>query len=436
MMKPVIIIGGGPAGIASASHLAEMGIETLLIERGKRLGGRAASFHYSRMGEETDYGEHVLMRCCTESIALLKLLGQEDSVSFQPRLRVPMVNEERKAVIASAPLPGILHLLPAVASYGFLRFPDRLRAMQAGLSLLVRDPGDAAFAGWLADHGQSERAITTLWKPVCVATLNTHADLASARMARVVFQRGFFRPHGADIGQFTRPLSMIFDAAIPFLEAHQGRVLCETPLRRIIVDDGGVRGVETADGEIIEARAVISAVPARDLAVLLPSSAASNPAFTRPLKLLLSPIVNIHLWFDRPIMDEPFIIGVDSPLQAVFDVSAAHKDTTKHHIVISQSAATAWVDMPVASIVDLVLSALRKLLPRARQAHLVDSLVVKNREATFVPSPSGDRLRPPSRSPIEGLFLAGDYTATGWPSTIEGAVRSGLNATNALLAGR
>lgn len=433
MMKPVIIIGGGPAGIASASTLAKSGVETVVIERSKRLGGRAASFFYSRMQEDVDYGEHVLMRCCTESIALLKLIKQEDSVSFQPRLRVPMVDETRSGAISSSALPGILHLLPTLLCYRFLPFRTRMRTMQTGLSLLLQYPEDVSFAKWLADHGQGETAIATLWNPICMATLNAHAGDVSARMAQVVFKRGFFRPHGADIGMFSRPLSKIFESAIPFLEARQGRVLLGVSARRIIIDDGHVRAVEMPDGELIEADAVISAVSLPDLLQLLPH-ARRDPFFESLFEISFSPIMNIHLWFDRPVMDERFIIGVDSPLQAMFDVSAAHGDTEKHHIVISQSAATPWIDMPIGSIVDEFLSALRKLLPRALEANLVDALVIKSRQATFIPSPGADALRPASTTPIKGLFLAGDYTATGWPATIEGAVRSGINVADALLA--
>ncbi|HDL85030.1 MAG TPA: FAD-dependent oxidoreductase [Candidatus Acetothermia bacterium] len=431
-MNPVVIIGGGPAGIASAAHLAERGVETVLIERSKHLGGRAASFFYSQMDEEVDYGQHVLMRCCTRSLDLLRLLGQEDAVSFQPSLHVPMRSETKRGKITSNPLPGALHLLPSLLAYRFLSLPARINAVRAGLSLLLQDPGDVSFGKWLSVHGQKERVIATLWDPICVATLNARARDASARMARLVFQRGFFRRHGADIGLFTRPLSQIFASAIPYIESHQGRVHLETPVNRIIVDRGRAHGVELASGEIIEAHAIISAVPPHDLTPLLPSQ-----QFLASLdRIAYAPIVNVHLWFDRSIMDEPFIIAIDSRIQAVFDVSTAHRERDKHHIVISQSAATDWIDMPVASIVDISLSELRKLLPRGQRADLIDSLVIKSRFATFVPSPGAGALRPATTTPIVGLFLAGDYTTTGWPSTIEGAVRSGFSAAISLLARR
>ena len=159
-----------------------------------------------------------------------------------------------------------------------------------------------------------------------------------------------------------------------------------------------------------------------------------DPFFARLMGLSYAPIVNVHLWLDKAIMREPFIIAVDSQIQAVFDVSAVHHDHEGHHIVISQSAAVNWIDMPVASIVDVSLSELRRLLPQAREANVICSLVIKSKEATFVPAPGANKLRPNSTTPIDGLFLAGDYTATGWPSTIEGAVRSGVSAADALVS--
>ncbi len=433
-MKPVIIIGGGPAGIASAVHLAKRGVETVLIERSARLGGRAASFLYTKMDEEIDYGQHVLMRCCTHSIDLLRLLGQGDSVSFQKSLRVPMRSETKRDEITSRPLPGPLHLLPSLLTYRFLSFEERMNAVKAGLSLLLRDPGDVPFGEWLSGHGQRGREIATLWDPISVATLNAHAGDASARAARVVFKRGFFKRHGADIGLFTRPLSRVFSSAASYLEGNRGRVLLDAPVSRIIVERGRASGVELRTGEVIEGYAVISAVSSPDLASILPPDVARDRAFSCLKGLNYAPIVNVHLWFDRSIMDEPFIIAVDSRIQAVFDVSATHRDTKRHHIVISQSAATDWIDAPPGGILDTSLSALKKILPQAREARLIDSLVIRSRLATFIPSPGVDELRPDPTTAIEGLFLAGDYTATGWPSTIEGAVRSGINAVEALLS--
>ena len=435
-MKPVVIIGGGVAGVASAVQLADNGIRTLLIERSKRLGGRASSFFYSGMGEEIDYGQHVLMRCCTDTLSLLKLLKQERAVSFQHRLNILMTDGKKESTITSFPLPGALHILPSLLNYSFLPMRARMRVLRAGLSLLLSDPGDIPFGEWLASHAQGKREIKTLWDPICVATLNAHASDVSAHTARIVFQRGFFAQHGAEIGLFTRPLSQIFSSAIPHLEARQGSALLGTAVKRIIIDDRRVLGVEVESGELVETDSVISAVPPADLTRLLPSNMARDPFFAPLVGINWAPIVNVHLWFDRDVMAEPFIIGVDSPLQAVFDVSGIHQDRSRHHIVISQSAAQDLVDEPVPSIVDRLLHELEKLLPEVRRATIIDSLVIKSRKATFVASPGTDSLRPASTTPIKGLFLAGDYTATGWPSTIEGGVRSGFNAAARLLERR
>ncbi len=428
-MKPVIVIGGGPAGIAAACALAERGRKTLLLERASRLGGRAASFDYITMDEEVDYGQHVLMRCCTASIDLLQQLGMETSVRFQKSLRVPIVCGTDRSVITSVPLPGPLHLLPSLIQYHPLSFRERVAVLRAGLSLLTQNPREEqTFADWLSSHGQTERAIARLWKPICVATLNERPHAVSARTARMIFKEGFFSPHGAEMGLFTLPLSRIFSAAIPFLRARGGEVRTDAPVRRILVKEGRVRGVELITGERIEANEVIAAIPLYDLLPLLPEMVISDPIFTRLEKIRFSPIVNLHLWFDRPVMEEPFLIAVDSPVQAIFDLTKLQGREGTTHIVLSQSAARDLIDTPITTIKERLFSTLSALLPKAQKARLLDDLLIKSPRATFVPASGSEVLRPGAQTPIAGLLLAGDYTATGWPSTIEGAIRSGRGA--------
>ena len=436
-MKPVIIIGGGPAGIAAACALAERGSKTLLLERASRLGGRAASFNYITMDEEVDYGQHVLMRCCTASIDLLQQLGMEMSVRFQKSLRVPIVcgtdrsvgTEVITSVIASVPLPGPLHLLPSLIQYRPLSFRERVAVLRAGLSLLTQNPGEEqTFADWLSSHGQTERAIARLWEPICIATLNERPHAVSARAARMIFKEGFFSAHGAEMGLFTLPLSRIFSAAIPFLRARGGEVKTDAPVRRILAEEGKAHGVELITGERIEANEVIAAIPPYDLLPLLPEAVISNPIFTRLEKIRFSPIVNLHLWFDRPVMEEPFLIVVDSPVQAIFDLTKIQGREGTTHIVLSQSAARDLIDIPITTIKERLFSTLSALLPKAHKARLLDDLLIKSPRATFVPAPGSEVLRPGAQTPIGGLLLAGDYTATGWPSTIEGAIRSGRGA--------
>jgi len=428
-MNPVIVIGGGPAGIAAACALAERGKKTLLLERTPRLGGRAASFDYITMDEEVDYGQHVLMRCCTASIDLLQQLGMEISVRFQKSLRVPIVCGTDRSVITSVPLPGPLHLLPSLIQYRLLSFRERGAVLRAGLSLLTQNPGEEqTFADWLSSHGQTERAIARLWEPICIATLNERPHAVSAHAAQMIFKEGFFSPHGAEIGLFTIPLSRIFSAAIPFLRVRGGEVRTDAPVRRILVEKGRAHGVELITGERIEANGVIAAIPPYDLLPLLPGAVISNPIFTRLKEIWFSPIVNLHLWFARPVMEEPLLIAIDSPVQAIFDLTKIQGREGITHIVLSQSAARDLIDIPITTIKEHLFSALSALLPKAHKARLLDDLLIKSPHATFVPAPGSEVLRPGAQTPIGGLLLAGDYTATGWPSTIEGAIRSGRRA--------
>jgi len=194
--------------------------------------------------------------------------------------------------------------------------------------------------------------------------------------------------------------------------------------------------VRLADGEVIEGDGVILAVSPNRVSSLVPADLRTDPSFAWLSRLRFSPIVNVHLWFDRAVMDEEFVIGVDSPVQAVFDVTRIQGGAGPRHIAISQSAASELMPLRDDEIVSRIVAALGALLPQVKRARLLDSLVVRHPHATFVPAPGTEALRPPSRTPISGLYLAGDYTSTGWPATIEGAVRSGRLAVQALLTDR
>jgi hydroxysqualene dehydroxylase len=433
-MKRVVVIGGGPAGIASSVLLSQKGMPPILVESAGHLGGRASSFFFSKMGEEIDYGKHVMMKCCTHSIDLLKLLGQKEAVLFQPRLDIKLSGEASNAQIRSYPLPGVLHIFPSLFFYSFLRLSERIQVMQAGLSLLLKDPGEMSFLQWLSYHKQSDTAINALWDPICIATLNAHVDDVGASQARFMFKESFFRPHGADIGFFVKPLSRIFASAIPFIEERHGEVLLGLAAQRILNDKGRILGVELSNGDVIDSTAVIVAVSYPELRRLLTRSALEYMFPAGLSQVQSSPIVDVHLWFDRRVMENLLVIGVGSMQQAIFDVSAARGDSEKYHIAISHSAAATLIDLPVEDIMSRALAGMKDHIPLARQAKLVDWLVVKSRQATFIPAPGTKDLRPHHVTPIKGLFLAGDYTLTGWPSTIEGAIRSGIDAANEVLA--
>ncbi|MBU0596224.1 hydroxysqualene dehydroxylase HpnE [Candidatus Bipolaricaulota bacterium] len=429
-MERAVVIGGGFAGVAAACRLAGDGHRPILLERAPRLGGRAGSYVDRETGETIDYGHHVLMHCCTASRGFLARIGASDAVRFQLGLRIPILCDGRTTLLRSSLLPGPAHLAPSLLAYRPIPMRDRLRVLRAGAALLLPCQGDeASFRKWLGRHGQSEVSIERLWDPISIATLNAPADRVSVPAARQVFRDGFFVPGGANIGLFARPLSEIFDQARAYLERHEAVSRTRADVAHILLSENTVRGVRLADGELIECDAVVAAVPPDALRGMLEDGGDLTKNVDRAALLEPSPIVDVHVWFDRPVMEEPFVIAVDAPIQTVFDLGRLHDSgRPSGHVVVSQSAAVDWMRLSSEEIGERVVEALRELLPSARGADCLRRRVIKHPRATFVPSPGSDALRPKAKTPVEGLFLAGDWTATGWPSTIDGAIRSGVAA--------
>ena len=430
MTLPVAVVGGGFAGVAAACRLAGDGVPVVLLEQAARLGGRAGGFHDRTTGEDVDLGQHVSMRCCTATCGFLQRIGARDLICYQSRLSVPILIEGARAILRSEPLlPGPLHLFPALLAYRALSFPERLRILRAAGALLLGPRPSRPFGPWLRERAQTERTIGRLWDPVCVATLNAHVDDVDLRAARKVFRDGIFSPDGAGLGLFTAPLARIFDAARTYIEDRGGEVRCGSRVRALRTEGECVMGAELTSGDVVECAAAIAAVPPWDLAGLVPDGALRD-ILDGAGRLTWAPIVDVHLWLDRPVLDEAFAIAVDSPVQAIFDTDriygAPRKGRSK--LVLSQSAVAPWIDRPIDEIAAELVTALADLLPAVREARLTRRWVTLHRRATFVPAPGIDSFRPSSKTPIGGFHLAGDWTATGWPATIEGAIRSGIAA--------
>jgi len=431
-MARVVVVGGGFAGMAAACRLAGDGHSVVVLEAAVRLGGRAASFE--RRGETIDCGQHVLLRACGAAQGFLERIGASHAVSFQDSLAIPLLFDGERTVLRSWSLPGIAHLLPALLAYRPLSGRERLAAACAGLTLwALRSSREETFANWLRRHRQTERIIRRFWDPIVVATLNAHVDAVSLSAARHVFREALFVPHGADMGLFTVPLDDVFQAARRYLEARGGVVELGSAVGALSVSGGSAWGVRLADGREIAADAIVAAVPPDALAELASGVPELACTVGDAQRLSWSPIVNVRLTFDRKVLDDAFAIAIDSPVQAIFRLADARTAdaSARHPLVLSQSSASEWIDRPDSEIVAELSSALRELLPAARDAKLLDSLVLRSRRATFVPAPGSDAPRPKARTPIGGLYLAGDWIATGWPSTIESAVLSGIYAAAA-----
>jgi squalene-associated FAD-dependent desaturase len=435
--RKVAVVGGGLAGITAALRCADAGCEVTLFEARPKLGGLTHSFQRGELS--VDNGQHVFLRCCTAYLDLLDRLGVADQVTLQPRLDIPVRSPGggRAARLRRNRLPAPLHLGDSLLRYSPLSFAERLRFVLAALALRRLDRADPAvdqqtFGAWLAAHGQSERAVANLWDLVGIATLNARASDASLALAAMVFQVGMLTDRAAaDIGWSLVPLQQLHgDAAVACLEKAGAEVRTGAKVRALTATAGGWR--LTGDGGAVEVDQVVLAVPPVTAERLLPPGAVSMPDGWAA-RLGSSPIVNAHVVYDRRVLDEPFLAAVDTPVQWVFDRTAQSGLTDGQYVAVSLSAADAIVDMPTAAVRELILPELVRLLPAARRAHVRDFFVTRERHATFRPAPGTAALRPAVRTALPGLFLAGAWTATGWPATMEGAVRSGDAAAAALL---
>ncbi|RKN41321.1 hydroxysqualene dehydroxylase HpnE [Streptomyces hoynatensis] len=451
--RQAVVIGGGLAGITAALALADRGRRVTLVETRPRLGGLAFSFRRdSPAGPLTvDNGQHVYLRCCTAYRGLLRRIGGSALAPVQPRLDVPVLDAAAGRlgrIRRSALPPAPLHLAASLARYPHLTPGERAAAARAVLGLRRLDPADPAlderdFGSWLRRHGQSPGAVHALWDLIGVATLNARAGDVSLALAAMVFRTGLLTsPGAADIGLPLVPLGRLHDTlAGAALERAGVRVLRATRAARLRPAPGGgwrvaVRsrhgtpgGAPGAGEAELSARDVVLAVPQRAAHALLPPGALPEP--DRLLRLGTAPILNVHVVYDRRVLPVPFLAAIRGRVQWVFDRTGPSGLRAGQYLALSQSAAAEEIHLPADVLRKRYLAELAGLLPAAAGARVRDFFVTREREATFAPAPGTGRLRPGPVTRAEGLYLAGAWTATGWPATMEGAVRSGLAAAGA-----
>jgi squalene-associated FAD-dependent desaturase len=431
MSRPrVAVIGGGLAGLSAALSCADAGLEVELFEARPRLGG--ATWSTGHRGLEVDNGQHVFLRCCEAYLAFLTRLGVADRVALQPRLSVPVASPGRPlAWIRRGRLPAPAHLAGSLLGFHHLPFAARVRAARSARAIGALDPEDPALdeislGSWLARRGESDAAIDGLWDLLVRATLNLPAREASLALAVKVLRTGFLdRADAGDLGWPTVPLARLHaEPAADALRRAGAAIRLRASVDAIESGAGGL--ALRADGCRIAADALILATGHEAAARLLPAAAGLSPE--RLAGLGRSPIVNLHLRFDRPVLGLPLLAGFGTPLQWIFDRTRSAGVSEGQYLVVSLSGADAWQGLSTAELRARSLPAFEALLPAAREARLHDLFATSEPAATFRQTPGTRALRPPARTALPGLFLAGAYTATGWPATMEGAVRSGVRA--------
>jgi squalene-associated FAD-dependent desaturase len=432
----VVVVGGGLAGLSAAIACADGGAEVTLLEARPRLGGLTWSFE--RDGLTLDNGQHVYLRCCTEYRHFLRRIGSEQDAPLQERLSLPVIRPGgATGWLRRDRLPAPLHIARSLLSYPHLGFADRLRVGPAALALRrleLDDPSldEQSFGGWLASHGQRTAAVEALWDLITLPTVNLHAGEASLALAAKVFQTGLLSDAGAgDIGWSRVPLQMLHgDSAARTLAEAGAKVQLRARVTALVEV-----GVEMG-GRVQPADAVILAVPHDVAGGLLGRDDLRG--------LGSSPIVNVHIVYDRRVTDLEIAAGVGTPLQFVFDRTDSSGLGALHDggqcLAISLSAADDYAARKPEEVIALVTEALPALFPAARKAQVRGAVVTRERFATFRGEPGTARLRPvpgvareATASNLSNVFVAGAWTATGWPATMEGAVRSGNAAAAAAL---
>lgn len=426
----VAVVGGGLAGLAAGVALAEREVAVSLFEAKPWLGGATHSFE--RDGLVVDNGQHAFLRCYTAYRGLLQRMGVADRVTIQDRFDVPVLAPDgRQARLRRSDLPGPAHLAGALARYSLLEPTDRLRALRAVGAMHRLDPSDTrldecSFGSWLARHGQRDAAVRRLWDLFIVAALNAPAEQSSSALAAMVVKTALLGGRTApDLGLPAVPLRELHgEPGARLLRDLGAGVHTKSKVTSVRPVDGGFS--VAVGGSEFEADAVVLAVP-HDAAVrLLPDGAV--PHRDRIAGLGAAPIINAHAVFDRPVTALPFAATVDSPAQWVFDRTHIAGVERGQYLAVSVSAADDHIDRPTRELRTEFLPALGRLFPRARSAEVTSFFVTRERRATFRQSPGSRALRPPVATRLPGLLIAGAWTDTGWPDTMEGAVRSGLAA--------
>jgi squalene-associated FAD-dependent desaturase len=450
----VVIIGGGLAGLATASSLVDKGLRITLLESRPRLGGRASSFVDPITGEQVDNCQHVSMACCTnladfsERVGIADLFRREPEVVFLgPGARVSRLKAGR------APAP--FHLAGSFLAASYLTWTDKLRVAYglACLALARDDRPEESFADWLLRHRQSPRSVNLFWSTVLVSALNERLDQMDVGHARKVLVGGFLSNRtGFELEIPLVPLGVLYGSRLmSWLRDHGVEVHLSTGVRAIELDeDDALRGVILRSGEPMPADFVVLAVPFDRARTLIPEAASRRMPELKYLDSFhASPITGIHLWFDRPVCPFDHVVIPGRLIQWVFNHTAiqgrkAPESSATHdqepgssdgsqYLQIVISASYELLAMDKAEIRDAVLRDLAEIWPEMRDARLLRWWVVTEHGATFAVRPGVDALRPPQRMPIDGMFLAGDWTRTGWPATMEGAVRSGYLAAEGIL---
>jgi squalene-associated FAD-dependent desaturase len=454
------VIGGGLAGLSSAVALAEAGLQVRLLEKRPHLGGRATSYTLPD-GSEVDNCQHVTLGCCTNLADFYSRVGAAGKIQFYDRLYF-VDAQGRRSTMEASPLPPPLHMAPSFLLFGSLNLADKRAIANAMMQIAMaggNPPGTDGISmlDWLRRCEQTPAAIDRFWRVVLVSALDEELSKTDARYGIEVFWKAFLANKGGyRVGIPSVPLGDLYAGCREAVLQRGGEVRLRSGIREIRIQENRFVSVVMEDGYEASADACIVAVPHDALLNLLPKEMSEEDGPLSGLRnIKTSPITGVHLWYDRTVMTEPFLTLLDHTTQWVFNKTLLYRtsgtedvharptgqsgksleeDGDVQYLQLVISASYDLVPQSRQEIIELCRRELAEVLPATREAKLRKATVIKEINATFSPAPGVDRWRPTQKSPVKNLFLAGDWTRTFWPSTMEGAVRSGYLAAEGLLA--
>ena len=440
----VAIAGGGLAGLAAACALSDAGFRVTLFEKRPFLGGRASSYEHPGTGEVVDNCQHVLFRVCTNLVKFYERIGVADQIRWFDQMNF-IEPGGRISVMKSSFLPAPLHTAPSFLHFPFLSAADKLSITRAliPLTLTLQSDKGKSFQQWLNAHGQTRNAVARFWHPILISALSEELDHISVSAAAQVVRESMKTPPARHMGVPALPLTDLYNAAGDYIRGHGGILHFRRPVESFAADASQVTVRMRDNNAATPAEAfdyLVLALPFDALESVLPAGRESEPVREKISHFENSPITGIHLWFDRQISDLDHAVLLDRTIQWMFHKSRLQPMRAQSengsgggsYIELVVSSSKTLIDKSRSEIVDLALSEVREFFPAAREANLVKSTVIKEVNATYSPRPGIDAHRPISVTPWPRVFLAGDWTATGWPATMEGAVRSGYLAAEAL----
>jgi squalene-associated FAD-dependent desaturase len=439
--KPTVtVVGGGLAGLSAACALADSGFRVTLLERRPYLGGRASSYEHPGTNETVDNCQHVLLGCCTNLIDFYRRLKVEDEIRWYDELTF-IEPGGRQSKIWGSGWPEPFHNAPSFLMAHSLGLRDKLGIARVMARLMPGLPAetDESFLSWLRRHGQTERAIERFWKVVLVSALNEDLDRMSIHYAAQVFRESFLKSWEAGrMGVPSVPLSELYGVAADYIRERGGEVKLRASAESFRTERD--RTIVTSGGQEIYSDYLLLSVPFDVLAKMLPPEPQSEILHGALRRFEHSPITGIHFWFDRQVTDLDHAVLLDRTIQWMFHKSKLlgsretrnEKPKTGSYIELVVSSSKDLVERSKQDILDLALRELTEFFPAVKDAKVLKQTVIKEVHATYSAKPRSDDYRPPQRTDWPRVFLAGDWTSTGWPATMEGAVRSGYKAAEAL----